>query len=95
MYDFKEARERRDHLVGIYRKLKHWQTEDGTWDWWIALEIEEIDREIAEAHGKTEKTVLADGLAEKLDNNIVAPIVTESDTFGNKERAFLEIEATA
>lgn len=49
-FDFKAARQRREELVNTYRALKKQYEDDHTWSWWILGQIEEIDREIADAH---------------------------------------------
>lgn len=50
MYDFKSARRRIEDLKLIYRQNKKHHEKDGTWDWWITAQIEEIEKEIEEAH---------------------------------------------
>ncbi len=49
-FDFNAARARRDKLVETYRAMKRQHEDDATWSWWILGQIEEIDREIADAH---------------------------------------------
>ncbi|AUS03446.1 hypothetical protein KMC72_gp46 [Paenibacillus phage Dragolir] len=46
MYDFKAARRRIEELKLIYRLNKKSHQEDGTWDWWLTAQIEEIEKEI-------------------------------------------------
>ncbi|AXF39462.1 hypothetical protein KMC73_gp45 [Paenibacillus phage Wanderer] len=59
MYNFKEARQRIEELKLIYRQNKKHHEKDGTWDWVITAQIEEIEKEIEEAH-KSRTAVLAD-----------------------------------
>jgi hypothetical protein len=49
-FDFNAARQRREKLVETYRAMKRQHKDDATWSWWITAQIEEIDREIADAH---------------------------------------------
>lgn len=65
-FDFKAARQRIEELKLIYRQLKHTQEQDGTWDWWIMAEIDELEREIEMAH----KQELRQDI-----NNVVRPMV--------------------
>jgi hypothetical protein len=66
-YDFKAARQRIEELKLIYRQNKHLHEEDGSWDWWIVAQIEEIEREIAEAH-QYEKAASQGSLSVKKTN---------------------------
>lgn len=63
-FDFNAARVRRDELVGTYRAMKHQYEDDDTWSWWITAQIEEIDREIAEAHRDHNVVVMFPGGAQ-------------------------------
>jgi hypothetical protein len=72
-YDFKSARQRIEELKLIYRQNKHHHAEDGTWDWWIMAQIEEIEREIAEA--LKEKTATNDSGTQF--GNVITPIVPQ------------------
>lgn len=75
MYDFKAARQRIEELKLIYRQNKKHHEEDGTWDWWIAGQIEELEKEIEEAH-KNRTAVLADNRSnEKI--NVLKPRVPQ------------------
>lgn len=47
-YNFRAARQRIKQLKNYYRRLAKQQPNDGTWDWWIMAEIDELEREIAE-----------------------------------------------
>ncbi|MGG1601205.1 hypothetical protein, partial [Paenibacillus naphthalenovorans] len=79
-YDFKAARKRREDLVNMYRALKRQKhEEDGTWDWWIMAQIDEIDREIEEAHRSQngKMTVGQDGHPVKQFENVLTPIVPQ------------------
>jgi len=44
----REARDRIEALRMMYRRMLHTRTPDGTWDWFIRNEIEEIEAELAE-----------------------------------------------
>lgn len=50
--NLKTTRQHIDHLKIIYRRLKHTHTTDGTWDWWLRREIEDMEQEIANEHKK-------------------------------------------
>ena len=45
-FDFKAARQRIEELKLMYRRLSHTQDKDGTWDWLIMAQIEELEYEI-------------------------------------------------
>ncbi|WP_188068635.1 hypothetical protein [Brevibacillus brevis] len=47
-YDFDSAITRIAELWSIYRSLRH-QPADGTWDWWIVNEVNELEKEMATA----------------------------------------------
>ncbi|MFD2089613.1 hypothetical protein [Brevibacillus brevis] len=47
-YDFDSAITRIAKLWSIYRSLRH-QPADGTWDWWIVNEVNELEKEMATA----------------------------------------------
>lgn len=51
-YNFKAARQRIAELTAMYRQLKKTHEDDGAWSWWIMAEIDELEREIQEAHEK-------------------------------------------
>lgn len=51
-YDFKAARARIEQLRHLYRRMLHIQEQDGTWDWWIRKEIQQLESEIAAAQIK-------------------------------------------
>lgn len=52
-YDFKAAKYRLKQLKDYYFRLSKRQPQDGTWDWWLMREIEELEQEIREAEKKT------------------------------------------
>lgn len=79
-YDFEAARKRIEELKLIYRQNKHLHQEDGSWDWWIVAQIEEIEREIAEAHASRDiKMTAVSGSGHQVMHitNLVAPIVPQ------------------
>ncbi|NRS51005.1 hypothetical protein [Brevibacillus sp. HB2.2] len=47
-YDFDSAINRIAELWRIYRSLRD-QPADGTWDWWIVNEVNELEKEMATA----------------------------------------------
>ncbi|MBH0331950.1 hypothetical protein ABH14_19690 [Brevibacillus brevis] len=47
-YDFDSASKRIAELWSIYRSLRN-QPADGTWDWWIVNEVNELEKEMATA----------------------------------------------
>ncbi|ASJ54233.1 hypothetical protein BP422_12150 [Brevibacillus formosus] len=47
-YDFDSAIKRIAELWRIYRSLRH-QPADGTWDWWIVNEVNELEKEMGAA----------------------------------------------
>ncbi|NTU28879.1 hypothetical protein HPY27_01725 [Brevibacillus sp. HB1.1] len=47
-YDFDSAINRIAELWRIYRSLRN-QPADGTWDWWIVNEVNELEKEMATA----------------------------------------------
>ncbi|WGV57818.1 hypothetical protein QIH01_20315 [Brevibacillus brevis] len=47
-YDFDSAIKRIAELWRIYRSLRN-QPADGTWDWWIVNEVNELEKEMATA----------------------------------------------
>ena len=51
-YDFQAARQRVMELTSFYRRMMHIADPNGTWDWWLRKEIEELEAEIAEAKRK-------------------------------------------
>ncbi|AQZ46298.1 hypothetical protein ERICIV_03616 [Paenibacillus larvae subsp. larvae] len=59
MYDFKSARRRIEELKLIYRQNKKHHEKDDTRNWVIVAQIEEIEKEIEEAH-KNRTAVLHD-----------------------------------
>ncbi|AQR76357.1 hypothetical protein ABNB59_15370 [Paenibacillus larvae] len=70
MYNFKAARQRIEELKLIYRQNKKHHQEDGTWDWWLMAQIEEIEKEIH----KNRTAVLHDDRSAKKK---VYPIITQ------------------
>lgn len=51
-YDFKEARQRIVRLGNYYRRLSKTQPKDGTWDWWLEVEMDRLEREMTEGMKK-------------------------------------------
>ncbi|MFD2088988.1 hypothetical protein [Brevibacillus brevis] len=47
-YDFDSAINRIAELWRIYRSLRN-QPADGSWDWWIVNEVNELEKEMATA----------------------------------------------
>lgn len=78
-YDFKAARQRRDELVAMYRQGRRMNPDDPEWGWDLVAMIDEIDREIEEAHRsqKGKMTVLADGHPVMQFENVLTPIVPQ------------------
>ncbi|QQE75192.1 hypothetical protein KDJ56_07065 [Brevibacillus composti] len=72
-YDFQAAERRIEELKLIYRQIKEQHQEDGTWDWWIMAQIEEIELEIEEA--KRKMAVRQDGHPAKAVSNVITPII--------------------
>lgn len=85
-YDFKAARQRVEELKLIYRQNKHLHEEDGSWDWWIMAQIEELEKEIAEA--VKEMTTAANSGHRTLEN-VITPIVPQWGTTGKEEQVCL------
>ncbi|AQZ46066.1 hypothetical protein [Paenibacillus larvae] len=67
MYNFKAARQHIEELKFMYRRNKKHHEKDGTWDWIIVGEIEELEKELEEAH-KSRTAVLHDN---RSDLNII------------------------
>lgn len=59
-FDFQASRHRIEELKMMYRKMKHSNQCNGSWDWWIKKQIKELEQEIDEAH-KKRMTVGQDG----------------------------------
>lgn len=77
-YDLKAARERIGYLTAHYRQLAKTQEKDGTWDWFIASEIECLEMEIAEAHQSDNAkmtTVTSSGHPVLQIQNVISPMV--------------------
>ncbi|GIQ67408.1 hypothetical protein DUZ99_02250 [Xylanibacillus composti] len=76
-YDFAAARQRVMQLTMMYRQAKH--TGDDMACWALAAQIDELEKEIAEAHtsGNGRMTVLADGHPVMQISNLFAPIVPQ------------------
>ncbi|MED1850317.1 hypothetical protein P4V33_01495 [Brevibacillus borstelensis] len=72
-YHFKAAERRIAELKLIYKQMKDKHLEDGTWDWWIMAQIEEIEREMEEA--KRKMAVGQDGHSVQTFSNAIAPII--------------------
>ncbi|KZE79282.1 hypothetical protein AV654_17580 [Paenibacillus elgii] len=80
-YDFKAARERREQLVTMYRSGRRSNPDDPEWGWDIVALIEEIDREIDEAHAK--RAAGQGDSMEKQFGNLITPIVPHWGGSGN------------
>lgn len=78
-YDFRAARQRRDKLVMLYRQGRKLYPDDPEWGWELIAQIEEIDREIAEAHSakKSKMAVRQDGHSPKSFENVITPILPQ------------------
>ncbi|WP_163855732.1 hypothetical protein [Paenibacillus elgii] len=72
-YDFKAARQRREQLVVLYRAGRRLDPDNSEWGWDLVAQIEEIDREIEEAHAKR-AAGQGDSL-EKQSENVIIPII--------------------
>lgn len=81
-YDFKAAEQRIAELKLIYRQMKDKHQEDGTWDWWVMAQIEEIEREMEEA--KSKMAVRQDGHPAKAVSNVITPIIPAWQTVGKE-----------
>ncbi|GAA4827798.1 hypothetical protein GCM10023310_00570 [Paenibacillus vulneris] len=78
-YNFKATRDRIEFLTAQYRQLARTQEKDGSWDWYIASEIECLEMEIAEAHRSTnaKMTTVASSGHPILQNILVTPMVPQ------------------
>jgi hypothetical protein len=79
-YDFIAARDRIGYLTQLYRIGRRLCPDDTEWGWDLIAEIEELEREIQEAHAAQngKMTALHGGhLVMHLKNNLVAPIVPQ------------------
>lgn len=77
-YDFRAARQRIEELTRLYRLAKHAGDEMACWA--LAAQVEELEKEIAEAHasGKGRMTAVSgSGHPEKHLSNLIAPIVPQ------------------
>lgn len=72
-YDFKAARQRREQLVAMYRSGRRKNPDDPEWGWGLVALIEEIDREIDEAHAK--RAAGQGDSSEKQFGNVLTPII--------------------
>jgi DNA polymerase III gamma/tau subunit len=72
-YDIRAAKRRIAELEMMYCRLKQKQPEDGTWDWWIMAQIDELEREIEEAQ-KRMTTVSGSGHS-NVKQNLITPII--------------------
>jgi len=72
-YDFQAAERRIAELKLIYSQMKDEHQEDGTWDWWIATQIDEIQLEMAEA--KSKMAVGQDGHKAKIHSDVLFSII--------------------
>lgn len=74
-YDFDSAIKRIAELWSIYRSLRH-QPADGTWDWWIVKEVNELEKEIAEAR-ENEKATARNSDQFNTQTNLNSPILPQ------------------
>lgn len=72
-YDFQAAAQRIAELKLIYSQMKDKYQEDGSWDWWISGQIEEIELEMEEA--KSKMAVGQDGHKVKVDSDVLFSII--------------------
>lgn len=72
-YDFQAAEQRIAELGLIFARMKDKHQENGTWDWWIATQIDEIRLEMAEA--KSKMAVGQDGHQANVNSNVLFPII--------------------
>jgi hypothetical protein len=78
-YDFKAARDRREErkeLVLLYSQGRKLNPDDQDWGWDLIAQIDEIDRELAEAH-QNAKMATARNSNHPVNqfDNVVIPIV--------------------
>jgi hypothetical protein len=78
-YDFKAARDHQQYLIQLYRVGRKLCPDDTEWGWDLLAQIDEIEREIAEAHASANRkmTILADGHPVMHISNLIAPIVPQ------------------
>ncbi|MGG4447602.1 hypothetical protein [Brevibacillus porteri] len=74
-YDFDSAMKRIAHLWRIYRSLRN-QPADGTWDWWIVKEVNELEKEIATAR-ENEKATARNSDHFNTQTNLNSPILPQ------------------
>ncbi|UED77465.1 hypothetical protein [Brevibacillus sp. DP1.3A] len=72
-YDFDSAITRKAELWRIYRSLR-FQPADGTWDWWIVKEINELESEM-EAARENEKATARNSDQFNNKTNLNTPIL--------------------
>lgn len=72
-YDFQTAEQRIAKLGVIYARMKDKHQENGTWDWWITTQIDEIQLEMAEA--KSKMAVGQDGHQANVNSYVLFPII--------------------
>jgi len=85
-FNFKAARDHIEYLRAQYRQLARTEEKDGTWDWYLASQIECLEMEIAEAHQSTKAkmtTVGSSGHPVIQINNIVTPIIPAWNSISN------------
>lgn len=75
IYDFKAARKRVEELTHLYRRCARIQPKDGTWDWWLAKAVAELEAELAEA--KTKMTALAGRHSVVKIQNVYVPSIPQ------------------
>lgn len=67
-HEMEAVRKRIKKLKAMYCQLSKTQEKDGTWDWWIAAEIDALEQELAVAQLK----VISE-IDEK--DNVVRPLI--------------------
>lgn len=75
MYDFDSAINRIAELWRIYRSLRN-KPADGTWDWWIVNEVNELEKEMAAAR-ENEKATARNSDQFNTQTNFNSPILPQ------------------
>lgn len=76
-YDFKSARERINFLTQLYRVGRKLCPDDTEWGWDLIAQIEELEREIAEAHASQNGKIAVrqDGYPVVQIENVIIPSI--------------------
>ncbi|UED76074.1 hypothetical protein [Brevibacillus sp. DP1.3A] len=74
-YDFDSAMDRIAELWRIYRHLRH-QSANGSWDWWIVNEVNELEKEMAAAR-EYEKATARNSDQFNTQTNLNSPILPQ------------------